>query len=86
MVNVGERWKFATAQVDFTIVSLDDEFAYYKMNWSEHQRQVWLNNPVVYYVYDGWGRARAIWRYHNPDKICKVQLSSFVNGKVVRSD
>lgn len=84
MVKVGERWKFATAQVDFTIVSLDSEYAYYRMNWDERQREV-LRLPVYEYRFDGYGRSRAFLVRRDPDQICRVQLASFVNGNVVRS-
>lgn len=84
MVKVGERWKFATAQVDFTIVSLDSEYAYYRMNWDERQRQA-LRIPVYHYMYDFYNRPYAVLVRRDPDQICKVQLASFVNGNVVRS-
>lgn len=86
MVAIGERWKFDSAQVDFTIVSLDEEWAYYRMNWNEVKRQSWLNNPVIEYYINGYGGSYTKTRYHDPDQICKVRLSSFENGNVVRSE
>lgn len=87
MVDVGERWKSVNAQTDFTIVRLDDEYAYYKMNWTEHQRHIWLTCPFPEFEFGENGRVGlAAWKYHDPDQICMARLSAFEDGQIVRSE
>ncbi|QIN94188.1 hypothetical protein PP459_gp045 [Streptomyces phage Wakanda] len=86
MVAIGETWKFAGAQVDFTIVGIDEEYAYYTMNWDEHVRKFMRYSFDYVYEYDGFGNARAVRVHNDPEKVCMVRLPSFDDGTVVRTN
>lgn len=85
MPEIGSRWKFKNAQVDFTMRRVDENIVYCTMNWPEKEDKAMIR--VSYeYGFDQNGRPCIKEVRRNPYDEFQVKLQSFEDGSVTRSE
>jgi hypothetical protein len=82
MLEIGQRWKFAQAQVDFTITRIEDDRVFYRMNWSNPEELRGIEDYS--YQHDGYGRSYVTSRRFDAYAENNTSIESFSDGTMVR--